>query len=67
MTKEELKNRSKAFHIAVIKACEVLPKNAAGFELGKQLIRSAGSVGANYRQPAGQSPRLILSINWKLL
>lgn len=26
-----------------------LPKNAAGFETAKQLIRSAGSVGANYR------------------
>ena len=25
------------------------PKNAAGFETAKQLIRSAGSVGANYR------------------
>jgi four helix bundle protein len=49
MTKEELKNRTKAFHIAVIKACEMLPRNAAGFELAKQVIRSAGSVGANYR------------------
>lgn len=26
-----------------------MPKNAAGFETAKQLIRSAGSVGANYR------------------
>lgn len=42
MTKEELKNRTKKFHIAVIKACEQLPKNATGFELAKQLIRSAG-------------------------
>jgi four helix bundle protein len=25
------------------------PRSAAGFELAKQLIRSAGSVGANYR------------------
>lgn len=49
MTKEELKNRTQQFHIAVIKACEQLPKNAAGFELAKQVIRSAGSVGANYR------------------
>lgn len=29
--------------------CEELPKNAAGFEIAKQVIRSAGSVGANYR------------------
>lgn len=37
------------FHIAVIKLCEMLPKNAAGFELAKQVLRSAGSVAANYR------------------
>jgi len=49
MTKEELKQRTKGFHITVIKTCEFLPRNAAGFELAKQLIRSAGSVGANYR------------------
>ena len=49
MTKQELQNRTKAFNVAVIKACEGLPKNAAGFELAKQIIRSSGSVGANYR------------------
>ncbi len=49
MTKEELQKRTKAFHIEIIKICSELPKNAAGFELAKQLIRSAGSVGANYR------------------
>ena len=49
MNKEQLKNRTKAFHITVIKVCEELPRNASGFELAKQLIRSAGSVGANYR------------------
>jgi four helix bundle protein len=27
----------------------LLPKTSAGFEIGKQLIRSSGSVGANYR------------------
>ena len=49
MTKEDLKNRTKKFNIAVIDTCEMLPRSAAGFELAKQLIRSAGSVGANYR------------------
>jgi four helix bundle protein len=29
--------------------CNQLPKTAAGFETAKQIIRSAGSVGANYR------------------
>lgn len=49
MTKDELKKRTKTFHIAVIKACEGFPKNTAGYEMSKQLIRSAGSIGANYR------------------
>jgi four helix bundle protein len=49
MTKFELQERTKKFHISIIKACMCFPKNAAGFETAKQLIRSAGSVGANYR------------------
>jgi four helix bundle protein len=49
MTKYELQERTMAFHIGVIKICYHFPKNAAGYETAKQLIRSAGSVGANYR------------------
>lgn len=49
MTKFELQERTKKFHIAIIKSCAGFPKNAAGFETARQLIRSAGSVGANYR------------------
>jgi four helix bundle protein len=49
MDRKILQQRTKQFHIDVIKVCEGLPRNAAGFEIAKQLIRSAGSVGANYR------------------
>jgi four helix bundle protein len=49
MDRKILQQRTKQFHIDVIKLCEDLPKNAAGFETAKQVIRSAGSVGANYR------------------
>jgi four helix bundle protein len=49
MDRKTLQNRTKQFHIDVIKICEGLPRNAAGFETAKQIIRSAGSVGANYR------------------
>ena len=49
MTKDELKKKTKNFHIAIIQICNGLPRSAAGFELAKQLIRSGGSVGANYR------------------
>jgi len=49
MDRKELQQSTKKFHVDVIKLCETFPKNAAGFETAKQLIRSAGSVGANYR------------------
>jgi len=49
MNRKELQQRTKTFHVDVIKLCSDFPKNAAGFETAKQLIRSAGSVGANYR------------------
>jgi len=49
MNKIDLQKRTKQFNINVIKVCETLPRNAAGFELAKQIIRSSGSVGANYR------------------
>ncbi len=49
MDRKELQQRTKKFHVDVIKLCSDFPRNAAGFETAKQLIRSAGSVGANYR------------------
>src|ERR1700750_3510466 len=48
-SRKELQQRTNKFHVDVIKLCSDFPKNAAGFETAKQLIRSAGSVGANYR------------------
>lgn len=32
MTKIELQNRTKKFHVDVIKVCSFFPKNAAGYE-----------------------------------
>lgn len=49
MNRIELEKRTRQFHVNIIKLCKDLPKNAAGFETGRQIIRSAGSVGANYR------------------
>jgi len=49
MDRKTLQARTKQFHIDVIRLCGDLPRNAAGFETAKQVIRSAGSVGANYR------------------
>lgn len=53
MNKQDLHNRAKAFHIAVIKLCNEFPKTTVGFEITKQLIRSAGSVGSNARATSG--------------
>ena len=49
MTRAELQDRTRQFNIDIILLCQSLPRSAAGFELARQLIRSAGSVGANYR------------------
>jgi four helix bundle protein len=49
MNPEELKQRTKVFGKRVIKLIEALPKNTTTFVVGRQLLRSATSVGANYR------------------
>jgi four helix bundle protein len=49
LDRQELEKRTKCFHINIIKLCGLLPRNVASFEIAKQLITSAGSVGANYR------------------
>lgn len=50
MTKQEvLKNRTKQFTIRIVKLFRALPKTDEARIIGKQLLRSGTSVGANYR------------------
>ena len=49
MNETELKNRTKAFALAVIELCESLPKKYAAETIAKQIVRSSTSVAANYR------------------
>ena len=49
MKPEELKARTKKFAIRIIKMTQALPKNRIGDVLGKQILRSSTSIGANYR------------------
>jgi len=49
MTPDYLKNRTKQFGLAVIRLVESLPKSLTAGVIGKQVLRSATSVGANYR------------------
>jgi four helix bundle protein len=46
---ESMKERTKMFALAVIRLCRALPKNSESSIIGRQLMRSATSVGANYR------------------
>jgi four helix bundle protein len=46
---EELKARTKAFALRVIRLTEALPKTRTADVIGRQLLRAATSVGANYR------------------
>ncbi|MBX3751577.1 MAG: four helix bundle protein [Opitutaceae bacterium] len=49
MDKRELLNRTKAFALRVVRAVQALPSDAVSGVLGRQLLRAATSVGANYR------------------
>jgi len=48
--KFDLEQRTLEFSKKVIDLIRRLPKNTVNFELSSQVIRSAGSVGANYRE-----------------
>ena len=45
----ELRSRTKEFSYRIIRLFQSLPKNAAAYIIGKQLLRSGTSVAANYR------------------
>jgi hypothetical protein len=49
MTEQEFKNRTKQIALRVIRLVESLPNSNAAQTIGKQLLRSATSIGANYR------------------
>jgi four helix bundle protein len=46
---EQLRDRTKKFAIRVVRLYQALPSKPAAQILGKQLLRSGTSVGANYR------------------
>jgi four helix bundle protein len=49
MNSDELKKRTKAFALRVIRLVESLPRGRTAEVIGRQLLRSGTSVGANYR------------------
>jgi four helix bundle protein len=48
--KFDLEERTLEFSKRVVRMCNELPKNTINLELIKQIVRSAGSIGANYRE-----------------
>jgi four helix bundle protein len=48
-TPEALRERTKEFALRVVKMFRALPKSAEGGILGRQVLRSGTSIGANYR------------------
>lgn len=49
MKADELKKRTKSFALRIIKMVESLPRGRTTGVIGRQLLRSGTSVGANYR------------------
>lgn len=54
---DELIERVEAIVDRTIQMALVLPNNAAGWEIGRQIIRSSGSVGANLEESQAASSR----------
>lgn len=46
---EKLRQRTKQFALRIIRLYEALPHRGPAYVIGKQLLRSGTSVGANYR------------------
>ena len=46
----DLRDRTKAFALRIVRIFSALPKTTEAQVLGKQLLRSGTSIGANYRE-----------------
>ncbi len=49
MSEPDLKKRTKAFALRILKLVDALPKTTAGRALASQIVRSGISIAANYR------------------
>ena len=48
--KTELEGRTKEFSVRIVRLIRLFPKTVDGIEVGRQLLRSGTSIGANYRE-----------------
>ena len=49
MNEREMKQRTKAFTLRIVKLVDAIPKTRCGNAVANQLVHSGSSVGANYR------------------
>jgi four helix bundle protein len=57
MNREEMKQRTKQFALRIIRLSAALPKGREADVLGRQLLKSGTSIGANYREAVRASSR----------
>ena len=57
MNRDELRLRTKQFALRIIRLVAALPDDTIGWVLGKQLLKSGTSIGANYREALRASSR----------
>lgn len=57
MNQQDLQERTKEFALRIIRLVNSLPNNQVSWTLGRQLLRSGTSIGANYREAAKASSR----------
>ena len=57
MDKQEMLERTKAFAVRIIRLVSALPRNRTADVLGRQLLKSGTSIGANYREALRASSR----------
>ncbi|MEM8781325.1 MAG: four helix bundle protein [Planctomycetota bacterium] len=57
MDQAEMRNRTLSFASRVVRLCASLPKDPVGDVLGRQLLKSGTSIGANYREATRASSR----------
>jgi four helix bundle protein len=57
MDSKQLQDRTRQFALRIIRLAAALPKNRIGDVLGRQVLRSGTSIGANYREALRASSR----------
>ncbi len=57
MNQGQIRDRTKAFAVRIVKLVAALPRERASDVLGKQLLKSGTSIGANYREATRASSK----------